>query len=110
MIGSPDPMPPVPARGPAVRRWTLLLTSLVLVLQLSWPAASWAISLPGLGPRDSGSGGARPLAPSSPAGRLQESPPPVAVQQLQEALADVQPLITIESPATRRCCQTTRGS
>ncbi|MEB3184376.1 MAG: hypothetical protein VKM97_00675 [Cyanobacteriota bacterium] len=48
--------------------------------------------------RESATGPA-PLAPSPPAGRLQEVAPPAAVQQLQAALADRDPRLTIELPA-----------
>ena len=39
------------------------------------------------------------LKPSAPSGLLQEVAAPIAVQQLQEALADRQPRVTIEAPA-----------
>lgn len=41
----------------------------------------------------------KPLAPTPPAGRLQEVAPPVAVQQLQNALVDRDPRVFIEMPA-----------
>ena len=40
-----------------------------------------------------------PLAPSAPTGRLQEVAPPTPVQQLQTALAERDPRVTIERPA-----------
>ena len=41
----------------------------------------------------------KPLAPTPPAGRLQEVAPPAAVQQLQSALADRDPQVSIDAPA-----------
>lgn len=40
-----------------------------------------------------------PLPPTAPAGRLQEVAPPAAVQQLQAALADRDPRVSVELPA-----------
>lgn len=43
--------------------------------------------------------GSKTLAPTPPAGHLQEVAPPAAVQQLQSALADRDPRLSIELPA-----------
>ncbi len=71
------------AHGLAV---VLLLAALVLL-----PA--------GCNRQPTGSTVQQPLAPTPPAGRLQEVAPPAAVQQLQSALADRDPRVAIETPA-----------
>ena len=60
------------------------------------PSVQAASQSEGLGPLEK----LRPLIkPSAPDGHLQELPPPLAVQQIQAALADRQPRITILAPA-----------
>ena len=78
-----------------------LLVVLVLLTGMLAPldprtAPAWAWNLPGQGQQRPI--GPAPLQPSAPTGRLQEQAPPVAVQQLQEALAERQPLVEIISP------------
>ncbi|MFZ9270915.1 MAG: hypothetical protein ACO23C_06670 [Prochlorococcaceae cyanobacterium] len=61
--------------------------------------AAWGLSWPSLGrPEQAGEQPEQMLAPQPPAGRLQEVQPPVAVQQLQQALADRTPHVEILSP------------
>lgn len=68
-----------------------LVMGLVLTLLLVLPA--------GCNRQPRGSASPEPLAPTPPAGRLQEVAPPIAVQQLQLALADRDPRVAIELPA-----------
>ena len=59
------------------------------------PPGEWAPAKAGANPLEK----LRPLLkPSAPSGLLQEVAAPIAVQQLQEALADRQPRVTIEVP------------
>ena len=87
------------AAGQAVRRYFcrigLLAAALLLVLTLA-PSAAQAFSLPGRR-----SPAAAPAAPAPALGRStqQEVAPPVAVQQLQEALEGRCPRVEILSPA-----------
>ena len=89
-----------PRRSPgAVIR--ALLVALVLLTGVLAPldphtAPAWAWSLPGRGQQRPS--GPSPLQPSAPTGRLQEQAPPVAVQQLQEALSEREPQVEIISP------------
>lgn len=74
-----------------------LLLSLVLLTLPAQPALAWPF--PSLGNRSTPQVSNRgPLAPKAPTGRLQEVPPPAAVQQLQQALAAHQPAIEIAAP------------
>jgi hypothetical protein len=97
------------AQGPQPRRprwgWSVLLRlglSIALAMALLTPlpgSQAWAWSLPALPRAQQSQGSARtPLAPSAPTGRLQESAPPAAVQQLQQALAEHLPQVEILSP------------
>lgn len=104
MFGSnpaPQQRPPVPCWPRRRSRLALLVTpALCLLLWLGLPAAAaaaWPL------PFWSHRGGTAatpeaPLAPTAPGGRLQEVPPPAAVQQLQQALAGHQPGVTITAP------------
>ena len=87
MIGSPMPNDPANqhAKPCPQSRWFGLVVSLALGLLLMLPSPCWAAA-------------ATALAPSRPTGRLQESAPPPAVQQLQQELRDLQPQISILSP------------
>lgn len=78
----------------------LLVLSLVLMPlgSTSTLQTAWAWTLPSLPGRQAGANGPQPLAPAPPGGRLQEVAAPVAVQQLQQALAEHLPQITISSP------------
>jgi len=98
---APKDRPPRPW-GPWCRsRLRLLLTPLLcLLLWLGLPGASAAAWQP---PSWSNRGGGAttpqaPLAPTAPMGRLQEVPPPQAVQQLQQALTGHRPRVTITAP------------
>ena len=86
-----------PWRSPP-RLWGMVISLLLAaVLLIPLPAGSsqaWAWTLPGQQQRPSTS----PLAPTSPGGRLQESAPPLAVQQLQEVLAEHLPQVEVVSP------------
>lgn len=85
------------AAARAVRRYFcrvgLLAASLLLVLTLAPPAAL-AFSLPGRR-----SSAAAPAAPAMGRSSQQEVAPPLAVQQLQEALEGRRPQVEIVSPA-----------
>ncbi len=98
MTGSREPRNPSAARLP---RWLGHLVSLLLALSLlvlpGGAGSSEALGLPGRNPRPIDDQ-ASPLARSIPAS-LQEVAPPLAVQQLQEALAQRQPRVEILAPA-----------
>lgn len=86
--------------GEAAPRWSerpvragLVLVVLLFVFSLAVPAAA-AFSLPGRRPAPA----AEPTLSSGPS-RLQEVAPPLAVQQLQEALDGRRPQLEILSPA-----------
>jgi len=86
--------------GPSTWHRHLLCLAMVALLWLGCPLApADALQLPAWGSR-----GAlpptpeSPLVPTPPTGRLQEVPPPQAVQQLQQALAGFQPRVTITAP------------
>ncbi|MFM1812245.1 MAG: hypothetical protein RLZZ336_1183 [Cyanobacteriota bacterium] len=104
MFGSsppPENRPPLPAGQGRRSRLALLVTPvLCLLLWLGLPAAAAAAwPLPSWSNR--GGTAAAPPAPltaTAPSGRLQEVPPPQAVQQLQQALAGHQPGVTITAP------------
>ncbi len=85
------------AAGRAVRRYFcragLLAAALLLVLTLAPPAAL-AFSLPGRRPS-----AAAPSTPAMGRSSQQEVAPPLAVQQLQEALEGRRPRVEIVSPA-----------
>jgi len=85
------------AAGRAVRRYVcragLLAAALLLVLTLAPPAAL-AFSLPGRRPS-----AAAPATPAMGRSSQQEVAPPLAVQQLQEALESRRPRVEIVSPA-----------
>ena len=76
----------------------MLLSSVLMPFEtLTAPAMAWSLpGLPAKAPQRPQS--PTPLQPTAPAGRLQEQAPPVAVQQLQEALAERQPQVEIISP------------
>lgn len=98
MTGSREPRNRSAARLP---RWLGHLVSLSLALSLlvlpGGAGSSEALGLPGRNPRPI-DGQAAPPGRPSPAG-LQEVAPPLAVQQLQEALAQRQPRVEILAPA-----------
>ena len=98
MTGSREPRNRSAARLP---RWLGHLVSLVLALSLlvlpGGAGSSEALGLPGRNPRPI-DGQAAPLGRSSPVS-LQEVAPPLAVQQLQQALAQRQPRVEILAPA-----------
>jgi len=73
---------------------------LAIVLLAPWPGTQvWAWSLPSLTrPQPSQGSAGPPLSPTAPAGRLQESAPPAAVQQLQQELGEHLPQVEILSP------------
>jgi hypothetical protein len=71
--------------------WTLLSAALLLVLLA--PAGCSRLG------RDGDGAEPLPLAAGGPAGRLQEVAPPVAVQQLRQALDGHQPRLRITAPA-----------
>ena len=73
----------------------LAMTNLGLISALAWPQPALALSWP---QRRADPGAADPLALRGPSGRLQETAPPVAVQQLQNALEERQPRLDIVSP------------
>ena len=93
--------PPMPC-WPRHLSWLASVVTPVLCLLLwlglpaagaaAWPLPSWN-SRGGAAPPPPA-----PLAPTAPSGRLQEVPPPQAVQQLQQALAGHQPAVTITTP------------
>ena len=88
--------------GPWCRPWLrLVLTQLLcLLLWLGLPgtaAAAWQ-PLPWSSRGGSAAAPPAPLAPTAPMGRLQEVPPPAAVQQLQQALSSLRPRVTITAP------------
>lgn len=57
------------------------------------------LALPSGCSRRPATGAPQPIAPTPPGGRLQEVAPPVAVQQLQAALAEHDPRVSITLPA-----------
>jgi len=91
-------------KGPAATLAHRLLVPLLVISLMLAPVppcmleTAWAWSLPSLPGRQTTAGTPQPLAPAAPGGRLQEVPPPAAVQQLQQALAERLPQITISSP------------
>jgi hypothetical protein len=96
--GSREPRNPSAAQLP---RWLGHPLSLLLALSLlvlpGGTGSSEALGLPGRNPQPI-NGQSTPLERSSPGG-LQEVAPPLAVQQLQEALAQRQPRVEILAPA-----------
>lgn len=104
MFGSspaPENRPPMPCWPRRLSRLAMLLTPvLCMVLWLGLPsAAAAAWPLPSWGNRGGAAAAPQaPLAPTAPNGRLQEVPPPQAVQQLQQALAGHHPAVTITAP------------
>lgn len=97
---APHAARPTPGVAGLIRlAWASLLACSVLLLPMQPSQAAWGLSWPSLGrPEQAGAKPERMLAPQPPAGRLQEVQPPVAVQQLQQALADRTPNIEILSP------------
>jgi len=97
---APHAARPAPGVAGLIRLlWASLLACCVLLLPMQPSQAAWGLSWPSLGrPEQAGATPERLLAPQPPAGRLQEVQPPVAVQQLQQALADRTPNIEILSP------------
>ena len=73
----------------------LAMTNLGLISALAWPQPALALSWP---QHRADPGAADPLALRGPSGRLQETAPPVVVQQLQNALEERQPRLEIVSP------------
>ncbi len=98
MTGSRDPRTHPAAALPI---WLSRLLSLMLALSLLvlpvGEGSSEALGLPGRSPRQSNDAPA-PLAASAPS-NLQEVAPPLAVQQLQAALAGREPRVEILAPA-----------
>jgi hypothetical protein len=98
VIGSREPRAqPAAALAPWLGRLFSLLLALGLLLLPGNAGSSQALGLPGRSPRQTTSP-INALATSVPSG-LQEVAPPLAVQQLQEALAERQPRVEILTPA-----------
>ncbi|MCP9776068.1 hypothetical protein [Cyanobium sp. WAJ14-Wanaka] len=95
---------PRQARRPGAKRpWTTFLVGFLLCVLLLLPSGCQAQAKSGGGSPEAS---ANPLAklkplikPSVPTGQLQEVAAPLAVQQIQAALADRQPRISIQSPS-----------
>lgn len=82
--------PAIPCRSV---RWRQRLLTILLAAVLLLPAGCNRVAAS----RNSGPGTA-PVLPHGPSGRLQEVAPPAAVQQLQVALAEHQPQVSIQVP------------
>jgi len=82
--------PAIPCRS---LKWRQRLLTILLAAVLLLPAGCNRVAAS----RNTGPGPA-PVLPQGPSGRLQEVAPPAAVQQLQVALAEHQPQVSIQVP------------
>ena len=76
--------------------WITALVCIVWLITITEPASAWEWGR--IGGANNGAA-TNSLKPTVPSGRLQEVPPPGAVQQLQAALSDHHPQLKLISPA-----------